>query len=148
MTNQTGNFWLASIVASHGNEDLLNPQICFGFFTCKFHFITTAVLSRQLIWGWWLYFIGSKTCLVSLYNSRCVKQTIAYKHASWWVLMLHYIYCFLFMASGSMTNFFPRNKMWKIFRFFLTEHSSYSGSWCASGILWKLKRISSSSHFG
>lgn len=110
-------FLVDFIVFSHVNKDLLNTRICFVIFMYKFHFITAIILSRQLIWGWLLYFRGSKTHCVSLYNSRCVKQTIAYKHAAWWVLMLHYIYCFLFMASGSMINLFPRNKIWKIFPF-------------------------------
>lgn len=84
---------------------------CFVILTYKFHFISTILLSRQLIWGWLLYIIGSKTHLVSSCNSRYVKQTIAYKSDAWWVLMLHYIYYFFFIASGSMTSFFPRNKI-------------------------------------
>lgn len=117
-------FLVDFIVFNCVNKELPNTWICFVIFTYKFHFIAAIILSRQLIWGWLLYFRGSKTHCVSLYNSRCVKQTIAYKHAAWWVLMLHYIYCFLFMASGSMINLFPRNKIWKTFPFFLPESSS------------------------
>lgn len=113
-SDKSGSFWLSFIASSHVSKDLLNTQICFILFTYKFHFIATVVLSRQFTWGWLLFFICSKTHSVSLYNTRYVKETIAYKHAAWWVLMLHYIYCFLFTASGNMTNVFPRNKICKI----------------------------------